>query len=205
MSHPLSNSQPASEDRHHFFGGGTAYASAKAGLNALTRGISRQHAGDGIRCCTIAPGAVQTPMLEISKQKLGEGIVAPRPGVIKPVGAPEEIAGLAAFLASDEAAYISGTIYAVWYLRALGARIGRECAVWAGGKPSLQMTEPELVTMGDRVTFDDCSIVAHINSRGRFSLNKLTIGDNCALRAGSRLLRYGSLTRLLVKLAIGGA
>src|SRR5579872_6071902 len=42
------------------FGGGTAYASAKAGLNALSRGIARQHANDGIRCCTIAPGAVQT-------------------------------------------------------------------------------------------------------------------------------------------------
>ena len=95
------------------FGGGTAYASAKAGLNALSRGIARQHAVDGVRCCTIAPGAVQTPMLEISKQKLGEGIVAPRPGVVKPVGMPEEVAGLAAFLASDEAAYISGTIYAI--------------------------------------------------------------------------------------------
>jgi NAD(P)-dependent dehydrogenase (short-subunit alcohol dehydrogenase family) len=95
------------------FGGGTAYASAKAGLNALSRGISRQHASDGIRCCTIAPGAVQTPMLEISKAKLGAGIVAPRPGVIKPVGTPDEVAGLAAFLASDEAAYISGTIYAI--------------------------------------------------------------------------------------------
>lgn len=95
------------------FGGGTAYASAKAGLNALSRGIARQHAGDGIRCVTIAPGAVQTPMLEMSKQKLGDQIVAPRPGVVKPVGTPEEVAGLAAFLASDEAAYISGTIYAI--------------------------------------------------------------------------------------------
>lgn len=95
------------------FGGGTAYASSKAGLNALSRGIARQHANDGVRCVTIAPGAVQTPMLEISKQKLGEGIVAPRPGVTKPVGTPEEVAGLAAFLASDEAEYISGTIYAI--------------------------------------------------------------------------------------------
>ncbi len=95
------------------FGGGTAYASSKAGLNALSRGIARQHANDGVRCVTIAPGAVQTPMLEISKQKLGEGIVAPRPGVIKPVGTADEVAGLAAFLASDEAEYISGTIYAI--------------------------------------------------------------------------------------------
>lgn len=95
------------------FGGGTAYASAKAGLNALSRGVARQHSGDGIRCVAIAPGAVETPMLEVSKRKLGEGIVAPRPGVVKPVGTAGEVAALAAFLASDEAAYISGTIYAI--------------------------------------------------------------------------------------------
>jgi len=95
------------------FGGGTAYASAKAGLNALSRGIARQHAEHGIRSCTIAPGAIQTPMLEISKRKLGDQIVAPRPGVVRPVGTPEEVAGLAAYLASDEASYISGTIYAI--------------------------------------------------------------------------------------------
>ncbi|MCO5555724.1 hypothetical protein L7F22_009269 [Adiantum nelumboides] len=89
--------------------------------------------------------------------------------------------------------HISGTVYAVWYLRALGARIGKECSIWAGGKPSLQLTEPELVTMGNRVTIDDCSIVAHINSRGRFSLNKLVIGDDCALRTGSRLLSGASM------------
>lgn len=83
---------------------------------------------------------------------------------------------------------ISGTVYAVWYLRALGARIGKDCAIWAGGKPSLQLTEPDLVTMGDRVSIDDCSVVAHINSRGQFSLNRLRLGDGCAMRNGSRLL-----------------
>lgn len=88
---------------------------------------------------------------------------------------------------------ISGTAFAVWYLRALGAKIGKDCAIWAGGKPSLQLTEPELVSMGDRVSIDDCSVVAHINSRGRFSLNKLRIGDGCAMRSGSRLLSGASM------------
>ena len=88
---------------------------------------------------------------------------------------------------------ISGSIYAVWYLRALGAKIGKECAIWAGGKPSLQLTEPEMVTMGDHVSIDDASVVAHINSRGRFSLNKLRIGDGCAMRSGSRLLSGASM------------
>lgn len=83
---------------------------------------------------------------------------------------------------------ISGTWYAVAYLRLLGARIGKDCAIWAGGRPSLQLTEPELVTMGNRVSMDDASVVGHLNSRGHFSLNKLIIGDGCALRTGSRLL-----------------
>ena len=95
------------------FGGGTAYASSKAALNALSRGIARQHANDGIRCVTIAPGAIDTPMLEISKQKLGQGIVAPRPGVVRPVGTAEEVAVLASFLASDAASFISGSIYTI--------------------------------------------------------------------------------------------
>lgn len=68
------------------------------------------------------------------------------------------------------------------------------------------MTEPDLVTLGDNVSLDDCSVVAHINSRGKFALNKLVVGEGyvflirdlcssnsytlirCALRTGSRLL-----------------
>ncbi|WFC93675.1 putative NRPS-like protein biosynthetic cluster [Malassezia brasiliensis] len=88
---------------------------------------------------------------------------------------------------------LSGTPFVVWYLRALGARIGKDCSIWAGGKPSLQLTEPDLVTMGDRVSLDDCSVVAHINSRGQFSLNRLRIGDACAMRTGSRLLSGASM------------
>lgn len=88
---------------------------------------------------------------------------------------------------------LSGTAYVVWFLRALGARIGKDCAIWASGKPTLMLTEPDLVTMGDRVSIDDCSVVAHINSRGQFSLNRLRIGDGCAMRTGSRLLSGASM------------
>ena len=71
---------------------------------------------------------------------------------------------------------ISGSAYMVWYLRAMGAKIGKGCAVFAGGRVGL-MTEPDLVELGNNVALDDCSVVAHINSRGHFSLNKLTIGS----------------------------
>ncbi|KAF8808805.1 hypothetical protein BYT27DRAFT_7188280 [Phlegmacium glaucopus] len=87
---------------------------------------------------------------------------------------------------------LTGSAYIVWYFRALGCKIGRNCAIWAGGEIGL-MTEPDLVELGDDVNLDDCSVVGHINSRGRFSLNRLKIGNKCAMRAGSRLLAGASM------------
>ncbi|MCJ1478824.1 hypothetical protein MMC13_007508 [Lambiella insularis] len=83
---------------------------------------------------------------------------------------------------------LTGTHFAVLYFRALGATIGKDCALWAGGYASLLFTEPDLLTLGDRVAVDDASLVAHINSRGNFSLNPLSVGDRSVLRSGSRLL-----------------
>jgi len=83
---------------------------------------------------------------------------------------------------------LTGTHYAVLYFRLLGAKIGKDCALFAGGRPSLVFTEPDLLTLGDRVTTDDASLVGHINSRGKFSLNELSVGDRSVLRSGSRLL-----------------
>ena len=82
---------------------------------------------------------------------------------------------------------LTGSAYIVWFYRALGAKIGNNCALWVGGRVGL-MTEPDLVTLGDRVSLDDCSVVAHINSRGKFALNRLNIAQGCAMRTGSRLL-----------------
>ncbi|KAK7031546.1 peroxisomal-coenzyme A synthetase [Favolaschia claudopus] len=87
---------------------------------------------------------------------------------------------------------LTGTVYIVWYFRALGARIGKNCSIYAGGRAGL-MTEPDLVHLGDNVNLDECSVVAHINSRGNFALNSLKIGNGCALRSGSRLLSGASM------------
>ena len=83
---------------------------------------------------------------------------------------------------------LTGTNWIVMYFRALGARIGSNCALFANGVPSLMFTEPDLISLGDRVVVDDASVVAHINTRGRFDLNRLEIGNRCVLRTGSRLL-----------------
>ncbi|TBU29893.1 acetyl-CoA synthetase-like protein [Dichomitus squalens] len=87
---------------------------------------------------------------------------------------------------------ISGSAYIVWFYRAMGAKIGKNVSVFAGGRTGL-MTEPDLVDLGDNVALDNCSVVAHINSRGNFALNALKIGPGCALRSGSRLLSGASM------------
>ncbi|KAJ7206561.1 hypothetical protein GGX14DRAFT_637608 [Mycena pura] len=87
---------------------------------------------------------------------------------------------------------LAGSAYYVWYLRAMGANIGRNCAIYPGGRTGL-MTEPDLVQLGDNVALDDCSVVAHINLRGKFALSSLKIGDGCVMRSGSRLLSGASM------------
>lgn len=83
---------------------------------------------------------------------------------------------------------ITGTQWIVLYFRALGADIGKDVALFANGLPSLMLTEPDLLTLGDRVAVDDASLVGHINTRGKFDLNPLVVGERSVLRSGSRLL-----------------
>ncbi|TVY81375.1 putative peroxisomal-coenzyme A synthetase, partial [Lachnellula suecica] len=53
---------------------------------------------------------------------------------------------------------LTGTHFLVLYFRALGAKIGSDCALFAGGRPSLMFTEPDLLELGDRVATDDASL-----------------------------------------------
>ncbi|KAF2726197.1 acetyl-CoA synthetase-like protein [Polychaeton citri CBS 116435] len=83
---------------------------------------------------------------------------------------------------------LTGSWWIATYFRLLGANIGKDCALFAGGLPSLYFTEPDLLTLGDRVSVDDASLVGHVNSRGKFDLNPLYVGSRSVLRTGSRLL-----------------
>jgi 3-oxoacyl-[acyl-carrier protein] reductase len=82
------------------------YAASKAGLIGLTKSVARELASRNVCCNAIAPGFIQTDMTEnITKENpLLAGIPLGR------VGQPEEIAALAAFLASDNAGYITGEV-----------------------------------------------------------------------------------------------
>lgn len=82
------------------------YATSKGGIEAFTRGMSREYQREKTRINCVAPGAVDTPMLWNNPNMKNEDI----DGLI---GTPAEIADAICFLASDESAYINGTTLVV--------------------------------------------------------------------------------------------
>jgi meso-butanediol dehydrogenase / (S,S)-butanediol dehydrogenase / diacetyl reductase len=94
--------------------GNEAYSAAKAGVINLTQGIAVRYGHHGIRCNAIAPGTIRTPIWQdridrdpVVFQRLVKWYPLGR------VGEPEDIANAAMFLASDDAAWITGTVLTV--------------------------------------------------------------------------------------------
>lgn len=89
---------------------------------------------------------------------------------------------------------LQGSQYIVWYFRALGCSIGDEVCLYPNGANPM-MTEPELVTLGNNAQVDDASLIGHINTKGVFSLSEISVGENCVLKTGSRLMSGASMGR----------
>jgi len=94
-----------------------AYSATKAGVIGLTKSIAADFVAEGLRCNAICPGTVDTPSLA-ERMKAGGDYDAARKAFIgrQPMGrlgAPEEIAALAVYLASDEAGFTTGAIHVV--------------------------------------------------------------------------------------------
>jgi NAD(P)-dependent dehydrogenase (short-subunit alcohol dehydrogenase family) len=84
------------------------YAAAKAGVEAFTRGLAQEVAGDGIRVVAVAPGVVRTRI----HADAGDAARLDRVGAAVPLGRPgepEEVADAIAWLMSDRASYITGS------------------------------------------------------------------------------------------------
>ncbi len=87
------------------------YSAAKAGLIGLTKATARELASRGITCNAVAPGFVLTQLTKDLPQPLQDEITSRTP--LGRFGTVEEIAAAVAFLASDEAAFITGQVLAV--------------------------------------------------------------------------------------------
>ena len=91
--------------------GPSHYCAAKAGVMGLTRSMARELAGNGIRVNTIVPGPTNTPMMADIPDDWMQSMLKAIP--LGRMGETDEIARVAAFLASDDAAFITGQNLAV--------------------------------------------------------------------------------------------
>ena len=91
--------------------GSANYAASKAGLIGMTKSIARELGKKNITANCIAPGFIMTDMTQVLPDAVKDGAMAVIP--LKRFGTPEDVARAAAFLASDEAGYITGQVLCV--------------------------------------------------------------------------------------------
>ena len=87
------------------------YAAAKAGILGLTKSVAKEFGSRGVTCNAIAPGYIKSDMTDALPQDKVQAYLENIP--LKRLGSPEDVAALAAFLASDAAAYITGAVITV--------------------------------------------------------------------------------------------
>lgn len=93
----------------HF--GQSDYAATKSALESLTRTLAAELGKDGIRVVAVAPGFINTAMTQKIPPERATAIITRIP--LARFGTPEEVANVYAFLASDEATYVTGTVVEV--------------------------------------------------------------------------------------------
>ena len=92
--------------------GGAAYCASKFALNGITQAVAIEYGKYNIRANCIIPGWIETPMVHrLFGEKLPPSSATAAP--LRRVGQPEDVAKAALFLVSDDAAYITGTIFTV--------------------------------------------------------------------------------------------
>ena len=90
---------------------GFAYPASKFAVNGLTVSLARELGPKGIRVNAVAPGIIETDMMKAVPKEVIDPMIQRIP--LKRLGQPEDIANAFAFLASDEASYITGVVLSV--------------------------------------------------------------------------------------------
>ena len=105
----INTSSGASENGHV---AGAAYATSKAGVNSLTRQVATQFGKRGIRCNAVLPGLIMTPAVSASMTPAIVDMMLEH-HLTTHAGEVEDIAGMVAYLASDDARYVTGQLIRV--------------------------------------------------------------------------------------------
>jgi NAD(P)-dependent dehydrogenase (short-subunit alcohol dehydrogenase family) len=94
-----------------------AYCASKGAVHALTRQMALDYAGAGVRVNSVAPGFIETEQVRVYLESHDDPVAAEQEVVaahpLGRMGRPEEVAAVAAFLASDDASFVTGASYTV--------------------------------------------------------------------------------------------
>jgi 2-keto-3-deoxy-L-fuconate dehydrogenase len=91
-----------------------AYSASKGAVIAMTRALAVDHVADGVRVNAVCPGTVDSPWVRRLVEEVGESLDALRARQpMGRLGTPGEIAEAVAYLASDDAAFVTGTAFVI--------------------------------------------------------------------------------------------
>jgi 2-keto-3-deoxy-L-fuconate dehydrogenase len=91
-----------------------AYSASKGAVIAMTRALAVDHVADGVRVNAVCPGTVDSPWVRRLVEEVGESLEALRARqLMGRLGTTEEIAAAVAYLASDEASFVTGTAFVI--------------------------------------------------------------------------------------------